>query len=82
MEEGEGCIRGQREGATDGAAHASVSAAHAWRWRRSRGRIMRLLLRRPPRDCFFGPLARQFNRVRTECKPLYLALHDTQTLKT
>ena len=43
---------------------------------------MRLLLRRPPRDCFFGPLARQFNRVRTECKPLYLALHDTQTLKT
>jgi len=24
----------------------------------------------------------EFNRVRTECKPLYLALHDTQTLKT
>lgn len=24
----------------------------------------------------------EFNRVRTECKPTYLALHDTQTLKT
>ena len=24
----------------------------------------------------------EFNRVRTECKPMYLALHDTQTLKT
>jgi hypothetical protein len=24
----------------------------------------------------------EFNRVRTECKPRYLALHDTQTLKT
>ena len=24
----------------------------------------------------------EFNRVRTECRPTYLALHDTQTLKT